>query len=241
MNRSRTQQRLVLMSLLFLGACTTPFPGHRHEGQGPDERLGVLMREHLEGRHQYRSEKERSRLGAELVDADGTLRDLRQLHLEYPTHTPTLFALAALAFKKGTRGRASGYLDLLFEHEPRHPEAGILRSRMAIGEGNLPASRRVLTQQIRYTPDHAGLQEALSASAYLEGNLVEARASLAMAERLGAPAWRVAFNRGLIEEAAGHVAEALQAYEAVMQAKPDCAAATSRWRGLRAQAGETIR
>lgn len=251
MSRLLRRRVLAALGLLVLAAsCTTPYPGYRHEGVDPDERLSALL--YPDGAPQDRSDEtpeererrqreERRAAGKQLADPGRTLAELRALHLEHPGHVPTLFALAVLEREQGSPERASGYLDGLFDLQPVHPEAAILRSRIAIDEGNLPASRRVLEQQIRYTPDHAGLHEALSATAYLEGGLDEARRELELARRLGAPYWRVAFHQGLIEEAAGNRTQAIKAYEVALLERPDFPAAASRLAGLRAIFGDVVR
>ena len=239
---SRSSLRIAcLLLLLGTASCTTPFPGYRHEGEGPDERLAQIMEQHEVESTEYRTQEEKRALGSRLVDPSRALDELRKLSLEYPAHAPTLFALAVLEYEAGARARASGYLDSLFEVEPVHPEAGILRSRMAIADGNLPASRRVLEQQIRYTPDHPALHEALSATAYLEGDLESARTELELARRLGAPGWRVAFNLGLIEEADGNRIQAMKDYEVALAERPDFPEASSRLAGLQATFGDVVR
>ncbi len=236
---SRFAMALCLLSLA--AACTTPFPGYRHEGEGPDERLLDLLDQHEVDGVEYKSKEDKRALGADLVDPARTLNELRRLNAEYPNHTATLFALAVLEYESGVRERASAYLDTLLDISPVHPEAGMMRSRLAISDGNLPAARRVLEQQIRYTPDHFGLREALSAAAYLAKDLEGARSELEIARRLGAPYWRVAFNLGLIEEAAGNRIQAMKDYEVALLERPDFPAATSRLAGLRAQFGDVAR
>lgn len=233
--------RASLLVALACAGCTTPFPGYRHEGEGPNERLLDVLDGYEESRQEFRTEEEKRGLGAELVDPGRSLADLRALNLEYPGHVPTLFALAMLEFRRGQSEVAAGYLDALFDVEPVHPEAGILRSRLAIDDGNLVASRRVLEQQIRYTPDHFGLREALSATAYLSGDFDSAREELELARRLGAPYWRVAFHMGLIEEGAGNRTQAMKAYEVALLERPDFPEAQSRLDGLRAIFGDVVR
>ena len=76
---------------------------------------------------------------------------------------------------------------------------------------------------------------------YLDQDLEGARAELVMAERLGAPADRVAFNLGLIEEGAGKTAEAIQSYEVALHHNPEFAQARSRLAGLQALSGDLAR
>jgi tetratricopeptide (TPR) repeat protein len=101
----------------------------------------------------------------------------------------------------------------------------------------LPSAKRLLEEQVHLTPDHAGLRESYSAVLFLEGDLSGANKELDAAERLGAPAWRVAFNRGLIAEKAGDGRKALQQYEVAAAANPDFKPAQSRLAGNRAESG----
>jgi len=228
---------LGLVGIVLLAACQTAVPGYRYEGLGPDERL-------LDLAEAYEAQADAGGAGGDpskLVDGQRLTNELRRLHVEYPTHAPTLFMLAQVTFDEGRPERAAAYLDDLFATHPMHPEGGLLRSRIAIGEGNLTAARRVLEQQIRYVPDHAGLREALGSVAYMEGDLDAARVDVEMARRLGAPLWRVAFNLGLIEEAAGNHEVAAERYEVALRERPDFAPAASRLAGIRAEFGDLVR
>ncbi len=239
-------QTMKLSHLLLLAAfaatslaCSSPAPGYRHEGQGPDQRLLDLVE-----RYHVLQDPSRPRDRAEeqlLVDGQRVLNELRRLHNDYPGHVATLYTLASVTYDQGGRERASGYLDALFAIQAAHPEAGVLRSRIAIDEGNLPAAKRVLERQLRFRPDHAGLWEASSAAAYLDHDLTGAREALEMALRLGAPEWRVAFNQGLIEEADENPSEARKRYEAALSENPEYQPAASRLAGLRAAGGEKVR
>jgi hypothetical protein len=60
---------------------------------------------------------------------------------------------------------------------------------------------------------------------------------LSMAGALGAPAWRVAYHRGLIEEASGRLAQASRFYEEALQGNPGWPPAESRLKALRARDG----
>ena len=63
----------------------------------------------------------------------------------------------------------------------------------------------------------------------------EARIYLTQAANLGAPPWRIAYHRGLIEEAAGTPADALKQYEEALRYKPGWSLPAARLKGLRAR------
>lgn len=230
---SRSSSPILAVALLLLGAaCASNSFGHRDPNCDPDERLSELL-------HRYEDCK-RGRCEDDtphvLVDCDRAENDLERLALDFPRHVPTLMANAAVAYDAHSQAKAQSYLSSLFAIQKAHPEAAVLRSRIAIEQGNLPGARRFLDSQVEYTPDHAGLREAQSAVLYMAGDLVEARTALDAAHALGAPPWRVAFNRGLIAEAAGEMKVAQAQYEAALAENPEFPAARSRLAGARARA-----
>lgn len=170
----------------------------------------------------------------EVDDPDLLRHRFEELAAIYPRHVPTLFANAVVAYDAKVPQAAQQYLDRVFAEHPVHPEAAILRARIAVEEGNLGHARKLLDEQIRLMPDHAGLRESRAGVHYAQSEYDEARLALDVAARLGAPAWRVAFNLGLIEEATGHPIEAAALYERVLAANESHAPARSRLNALRA-------
>lgn len=170
--------------------------------------------------------------GAATVD-DVAVR-LERLSLECPAHAPTTVALAAVVAGRDP-ARAQTLLDRVFAVPGRHPDAAVLRARLAIDEGNLAFARRLLAGQVRLAPDHAGVHEAYAAALYLSGRLDDARDSLARARALGAPPWRVAYHLGLVEEAAGRLGEAERAYTEAVALNPASSDAAARLKGLKAR------
>lgn len=232
-NRTWARELGLGLALLVSGlaSCQTAVPGYRYEGLGPDERVLVLA----DALAQQRESGGGDMNDGILVDPERIGNELRQLALEYPSHAPTLYLLATLSFEKGRHERAAAYLDDLFVATPIHPEAGLLRSRLAIADGNLNSARRTLEEQIRYTPDHAALREALGSVAFMEGDFDEGRLQLEMAHRLGAPRWRVRYNMGLIEEAANKPNQAMLHFEHCLDERPNFRPAASRLAALRAE------
>ena len=57
-----------------------------------------------------------------------------------------------------------------------------------------------------------------------------------MAQALGAPAWRIAYHLGLIEEAAGNRAEAMREYMEAVSGNPQFQPAAARLKALQATA-----
>jgi predicted Zn-dependent protease len=144
-------------------------------------------------------------------------------------------ANAVLAYDDQQPAEAQQLLDLILVQQRSHPDAAVLRARIAVEEGNVPFARRLLEQQIKLVPDHSGLHETFAATLYLDGRMDEARGELTMAGALGAPRWRIAYHLGLIEEAEGRTDEASRFYAEAVQGNPGWVPAESRLRALKAR------
>lgn len=231
MNNSKLACVLTLCAVIT--ACQSSF-GHRSQECDPDKRLAELLNQY----DQCKTGKVEGDGGDQvIVDCNRVWNQIERLTLEFPRHVPSLMANAVLAYDEKQPEKADRYLNVLFGLQPVHADAAILKSRIAIESGNLPSARRLLESQVKCTPDHAGLREALSAVLYMSGDLQGAGATLDVAEGLGSPPWRVAFNRGLIAEKAGDKGAAEQQYEAAVAGNPDYKPAQARLAGIRAMGG----
>jgi len=231
----QTTSHLIAALALFAGAaCSTTTFGHRDPDCNPDSRLAKLMAHYQDCRAGHIPDGQD---GQVLFDCDRVPTEIAHLLLEFPNHAPTLMANAVIAYDAHDPAQAEHYLDRVLAAEPIHPEAAILKSRIGIETGNLPSAKRLLEEQVHLSPDHAGLRESYSAVLYLSGDLRDASTQLDAAERLGAPPWRIAFNRGLIAEKAGDGKKAEQQYEAAVAANPEFKPAQSRLAGKRAETG----
>lgn len=223
---------LLGLAALCLAGCASSSFNHRDDESTADAQLDNLLTAYETGRNDGINSS-----GNLLADGERARNSIERLALEFPSHVRTLMAAGTLAYEAGEPEKAQNYLDQVFRLQPASPEAGILRSRIAIDEGNLPLAQRVLAMQVQYTPDHAGLREALSGVLYMMGDLEGARAAIDAAANLGAPAWRVAYHRGLVAEAAGKADEAQAQYQACIDANPSFLAAKSRLSGMKSQGG----
>lgn len=219
-----------IVAALLLTICGTSCKsysfGHRDPNCNVDERLAGLLAAYDRAKQPGEHKKEY------LVDCDRVRNSIERLALEFPTHVPTLMANAVLAHDALENTKSARYLDSLFSLEPVHADAAVLRSEIALDEGNLPGARRLVEAQISYAPDHARLREMHSLVLYLSRDLEGARAEIGAAEKLGAPAWRVAYHRGLIAESAGDVAEARRQLQTAVDANPEFKPARSRLTGI---------
>lgn len=168
------------------------------------------------------------------VDCEGLLREARQLYTAYPHHERVILLAALLSQQSGRADQAAFLLDQLLAGERPRPEAAVLRSRLAIEGGNLTLARAVLTRQIQLNPQHYPLHETLAAAHYLDRDAAAALHALAMAERLGAPGWRIAYHRGLLLEHQARYPAACRQYRLAAGAHPGFAGPEGRLMALAA-------
>ena len=222
----------LLLAVLSVGCAHDPTQG----SNDPNAQLRVLLEE-------WQSTREGGNtcvsggIQYPYVDCGRIQAAIERLALEFPMHSPVLLANAVIAFETGQPEKALDYLDAINHHNGVSPDAAVLRSRIAVQQGNLPFARRILLEQAELQPDHAGLREALASIYYLSGDYAEARRALRIAERLGAPSWRTAYNRGLIAEAQGDDATAIAHYRAALSERPGWSVAEARKRGLESERG----
>ena len=171
------------------------------------------------------------------VDCGRIQAAIERLALEFPTQPEVLLANAVIAYETHQGEKAQDYLDAIIRQPEVQPGVVVLRSRLALRQGNLPFARRLLTEQIELAPDAPSLREALASVEYLAGEFEAARRQLLIAERLGAPAWRIAFNRGLCEEAQGNTYSAMRFYRKTLEHNPEYAPARARLVGLESETG----
>lgn len=165
-------------------------------------------------------------------ECDRLRQEIERLAVVCPGHAPTLMANAVIAYDEQRRAKSQQLLDQILSQPRGYPDAAALRARIAAEEGNLPFAHRLLEQQIRLTPDHAGLHETYGGILYLERQWPEARRELATAGSHGAPRWRIAYHLGLVEEAVGQIEEARKLYAEALAGNPGWAPAQSRLNGL---------
>ncbi len=224
----------LLCIALSLSCSSSKEPGPGRDD--PDVRLGKLLEEWYAVRDVGGTCASGGRKYP-YVDCGRIQAAIERLALEFPSHPPILVANAVLAYETRQPEKAESYLDALIEQGPVQPGALVLRSRLAIRQGNLPFARRMLEEQVQIAPDAPELREALASVHYLLGNYDQARRELRVAERLGAPTWRVAYNLGLLEEAEGDPYAAIEWYRQALRENPDLERARSRLRGLESELG----
>ena len=215
--------------LLLVSACTYETQHIANECPLPDSQLMPAWRKWQEARAQPG--------GCGSLE-DGTYtcqderREIERVAYVCPSYVPGLMASAILAYDDRQYARAQQYLDALFGLQKVHPPAAVLRGRIALEEGNLPFAQRFLAEHVRLAPEDAELREVYAAALYLSGKLLQAQTQLTVAANLGAPAWRVAYHRGIFEEAGGNFRQAIQHYEEALRERPDWEVALARREGI---------
>jgi tetratricopeptide (TPR) repeat protein len=159
---------------------------------------------------------------------------IERLAVDCPTNPDVLMANALLAFEDRSFTRSQQLIDNLFGLGVSYPQAVELRARIAMSQGNVRFAVRFLEEKIREMGAEPGIRETYASALFVANRWDEAQAQLDIAARLGAPAWRVAYGSGLIEEAKGRFEAAKVKYQEALQANPGWSQAESRLRALQA-------
>ena len=222
---------LIGASLMVSTGCVS-MSGHRAAVLEPNVRLDQLLALYQDARHDGRSCHEIKRAYSAVNDCERIQREVERLAMEFPGNERIVMANAVMQFESNRNDKAQYTLDQLLSRPGAHPEAAILRSRIAMQDGNLTRARNILQREINLSPEYAELREALAATYYLEGKYTLARSALSAAGRLGASGWRTAYHEGLLREARGEWASACRFYLIALDQKPDFRPAVSRLIGL---------
>ncbi|GED41177.1 tetratricopeptide repeat protein [Cobetia marina] len=185
------------------------------------DRLEYLNERYQQLMVQGRTCLELEDVASPMVDCQRLLREAERLHVEYPRNPEVLYFNALLSHAAGRGDKAQFFLDQMSIGPSHPPEAFVLRSQLALEEGNTTLARNVLERGMLLHPNYAGLYEGLAAVSYVEGRYDDAEQQLTLASRLGAPAWREEYHRGLINEAQGHLANASRQFDASLARRQD--------------------
>lgn len=155
-----------------------------------------------------------------MVDCFRLASELSALYLKYPNHQRVIMASALVEFEIGNTGASQQLLDLILSKRGAYPEAAILRSRIAMEEGNLSLARAIITRQLNITPYEFNLYDLQAAYYYLEGKYSKALLSITSAERFMGNHWRIGYHRGIIYEAQKEWYKACKEYKGVLEVQP---------------------
>jgi predicted Zn-dependent protease len=212
--------------------CEALAPHARNESGDPDERLRIELDMLERARARGPNNDVLIEQQQVIVDSGDISNNILRLSLEFPYHVPTLLANAMLSYEQRESTTAEAFLDRVLRIEPMNADAGELRGRMALEEGNVPFALKTLKRHVDGTPDVSTLRETYAAALLYAGDFAEAEVQLDAAERLGSPLWRVRYHRGLVAERRGDAQAARASYESALADDPDFAAARSRLAGL---------
>jgi tetratricopeptide (TPR) repeat protein len=222
-----------LASLAFV-ACNVLSPSRMGRPTDPDAEVARITAEWdratggLSSEHYGPLEPDESR-----SETMGRLLDQAEfVALEHPRHLPVLTLCAALCLELRRPDDAVAYLDMARDVDPACAEAAVLRSRIALEQGNHPFALRLLDEQAVLHPDRHEVFEARAAVFFLTGRSGEALQDLTVAGKLGAPAWRIAYNRGLVAEFQRRPDVASVHYAECLKLNPGFEPARARQRGV---------
>jgi len=154
--------------------------------------------------------------------------------LRAPRHPGALAAAGILAYEDDDAETAQVLLDRALALDAAVPGAAVTRARVAIDQGNSALAVGVLEDGLRRAPADPLIRETLAGVLFLEERFDESRTRIDEAGALGAPLWRTAFHRGLIEETLGHWDAAEAHYELALEHRPEDRTTQERLAGLRA-------
>ncbi len=234
--------RIGLLGSAMLAGCAS-MDSQRERHPEPDERLDKMLQLNAAAQRDGSQCQEIWSAPGQTVDCQRVQREVDRLYAEFPNHERIIMANAVLQFEGGHLQNAQFLLDQLLAKPGSHPEAAILRARIAVMEGNTRLAATLLERQINLAPDYAELRETLASVHYLDGRYAQAHEALRLAVLLGAPVWRVDYHRGLLHEASQQMPEACQAYFSAIRHRPDFRPAVARLLGLsdQPQCGDVTR
>ena len=222
----------IFFSMLLCSACaTSPYDRHLYETActAPDLQLAEAWDLLIKAR----SAPGGCSLNDQGQNACQVMKDeIERIAFVCPNHLPSVMTTAVMAYEEGARVKALQRLNTIFELVNVHPDAATLRARIALEEGNVPFALTFLKQHLKLSPEHAPLREAYAAALFLSGDLDEAEAQLKIAEKLGAPRWRIAYHLGLFQERRGREQQARRLYVEAAELRPGWDVPLSRIKGL---------
>ena len=222
----------LLLAVLTLGTACTSMDHYRERDPDPNHRLNALIGSYDAALAEGEACLELWKVDSATIDCSRILREVERLYAEYPRNPRILMTNAVMNYEIGEPEKAQFLLDELLAQHGAHPEAAILRSHIAIQEGNSRLARDILEREITLVPSRADLREALAAAYYVEGKYETSRVVLGIAGRLGAPGWRLSYHHGLLCEAEMNWQEACRFYNTALEQKVDYLPALSHLIGL---------
>lgn len=221
--------------LVVMAGCSHLAPHTRNESSDPDVRLSAALARLETARSEGPNNEAIRREERVFIDSGHLRNEIARLALEFPSHVPTLYANALLAYEAGEPTLAEQYAERVLSLEPRHGDAAALRGRLLLDAGNLDLCVATLERDVERIPDHAPLREAYAAALGLAGDDEGAERELSIAEQLGANRARVLYHRGWLRERRGDRAGAIECYRQALAADATLELAASRLRGLEVQ------
>lgn len=222
--------RIAISGVLFalLGGCASDMDRRRSEQPDPNVRLDQMLGLYHQSVASGSACAEIWHADSGTIDCERILREVERLQVEFPRHERITMSNAVMNYQAGRSDKAQFLLDQLLARRGPHPEAAILRARIAMEEGNSRLAQELLLREILLSPSYAELREALAASYYLQGEYDDAEGVLDIAGRLGAPQWRLDYHRGLLKESREHWQQACVLYQSALRLNPDFRPAMGR-------------
>lgn len=218
----------MLFILISLLACTTAMEGYRDTTTNPDVRLDdlLILLQYQDSIHDQCLDIQRP--SSAVHDCGRLIVEMQRILNDFPYHQRTMMALSVVYYQMNRKDRAQYVLDELLNMPGAKPEAAILRSKIALEEGNVQLAGDVLLRQILLVPENEQLRSALASVYYSQGEIQRARNILNMTNNANDQLWILSYHNGLLAEAEKDWLSACQLYFNALQLNPAYGPARSR-------------
>lgn len=171
--------------------------------------------------------------GPNKIDCSSAAREIQKLLLANPDHTATQVLAASLFINTGRRIQAQVELDKVVRNYMPPLVALIMRTDLALGEGNVKLAKRLSDYSISLYAGEAKPYLQRASIEYIKGEYDKSLAYLSTSLRFGLDESIYYYHLGLINQAKHQVMQACQYYKRSLSLiPPNSALVTSRLASL---------
>lgn len=229
---SRATRAFAAIAFAVVVAGCANMDSYRKAYPDPDERLDHLLVLYKINLKEGDGCHEIERPPHEILDCARLITELDRLVMEFPNHERILMADAVLSYKTGRKEVAQLMLDRLLAQPGAHPEAAILRARIALEQGNINGAVQLLERQAMLVPSDLDLRSALASAYYTRGEYDRARNLLMTTGMASHDPPAHSYHLGLIAEAQEDWQAACEHYRRALGFQPEFTPARARAIGL---------
>lgn len=171
--------------------------------------------------------------GDRKIDCHGASLELQQLLLANPNHTNTQVIASSIFLNSGRRIQAQAVLDELVNHYVPPLISLVMRTDLALYEGNIKLAKRLNERAIALYADSPKPYLQQASIFYVEGNYEKALGHLSTSLRFGLEESIYYYHLGLINQVRNQLAQACHYYkQSLTMSPPNRAIVVSRLASL---------